>query len=149
MHNNLTHKHRWGVILAGGDGERLRSLTRLVSEDERPKQYCPLLGGKTLLSRTKQRLGRSVAEDRTLFVLLQAHEPFYRNELESVDPSRMVVQPCNRGTLPAILSSLMLIRGLDENAIVAIFPSDHHYADEERFLAGIDLASQARRTIHP
>jgi len=53
------------------------------------------------------------------------------NESESIEPSRMAVQPCNRGTL----------RRLDEDAIVAIFPSGHHYADGERFLAGIDLAS--------
>ena len=31
-------KHRWGIILAGGDGVRLRELTRLSSGDDRPKQ---------------------------------------------------------------------------------------------------------------
>jgi mannose-1-phosphate guanylyltransferase len=33
------------VILAGRDGARLRSLTRLVSGDDRPKQFCSLMGG--------------------------------------------------------------------------------------------------------
>jgi hypothetical protein len=28
MQNDLIHTHRWSMILAGGDGERLRSLTR-------------------------------------------------------------------------------------------------------------------------
>jgi len=38
-----TRKHRWGVILAGGEGVRLRNLTRLVSGDDRPKQFCRLI----------------------------------------------------------------------------------------------------------
>jgi dTDP-glucose pyrophosphorylase len=29
---------RWGVILAGGDGMRLRALTRTLTGDDRPKQ---------------------------------------------------------------------------------------------------------------
>jgi mannose-1-phosphate guanylyltransferase len=148
MQKAVNHRHRWGVILAGGDGVRLRSLTRLVSGDERPKQYCPLLGGKTLLSRTKQRVARSVSDERTLFVLLNSHEPFYKKELGSVPHGRMVVQPCNRGTLPAILCSLMLIRQLDKDAVAGIFPSDHHYTEEERFLAGIDVAFEAAEA-HP
>jgi mannose-1-phosphate guanylyltransferase len=143
MQKAVNHKHRWGMILAGGDGVRLRSLTRAVSGDERPKQYCPLLGGKTLLSRTKQRVARSVSDERTLFVLLNSHERFYEKELGNVPQARMVVQPSNRGTLPAILSSLMLIRQLDKDAVAGIFPSDHYYAEEERFLAGIDLAFEA------
>ena len=41
-------KHEWAVILAGGDGTRLRSLTRRITGDERPKQFCPLIGQNTL-----------------------------------------------------------------------------------------------------
>ena len=33
------------VILVGGHGARLRSLTRLVSGDDRRKQFCSLMGG--------------------------------------------------------------------------------------------------------
>jgi mannose-1-phosphate guanylyltransferase len=101
MQKAVNHKHRWGVILAGGDGVRLRSLTRAVSGDERPKQYCPLLGGKTLLSRTRQRVARSVSDERTLFVLLNSHERFYEKKLGNVPQARMAVQPSNRGTRAA------------------------------------------------
>src|SRR2546422_5466810 len=40
--------HEWAVILAGGDGTRLRELSYEVSGDRRPKQFCEFFGGKTL-----------------------------------------------------------------------------------------------------
>src|ERR1043165_7069562 len=42
----------WAVVVAGGDGERLQSLTRLLSGDTRPKQFCRLLARHTLLGAT-------------------------------------------------------------------------------------------------
>jgi mannose-1-phosphate guanylyltransferase len=131
---------RWAVILAGGEGVRLRSLTRLVSGDDTPKQFCPLLGGRTLLAQTKQRIARSISSDRTVFVLLSSHERFYKSELPAVAPDCMPAQPSNRGTLPAILLSLIRIVREDKDAIVGFFPSDHHYSEEHRFLSGVDLA---------
>ena len=140
MHRNPTREHRWGVILAGGEGVRLRSLTRLVSGDDRPKQFCALLGGTTLLNQTRRRIQQSISQQRTLFVLLRAHERFYTQELWRVPPAQTVVQPRNRGTLPAILGSLMHIARHDQQAVVGIFPSDHYYADEQQFRMGVELA---------
>ena len=39
----------WAVVLAGGEGVRLRPLVHRAFGDERPKQFCPLLGPRTLL----------------------------------------------------------------------------------------------------
>jgi len=122
-------RNRWGVILAGGDGVRLRPLTRFICGDERPKQFCPLYGGVTLLEQARRRAVRSVPPDQLLFSLNRAHEEFYLSSLKDC-PSQRVVQPSNRGTAPAILSSLLVIAQQDPDAFVAIFPSDHYYSDE-------------------
>ncbi len=45
----------WAVILAGGEGCRLRPLTRSISGDDRPKQFCAVVGTDTLLSDTRRR----------------------------------------------------------------------------------------------
>ena len=47
MHSTSDKSHRWGVLLAGGDGTRLQELTRRISGDKRPKQFCPLFEGKS------------------------------------------------------------------------------------------------------
>jgi hypothetical protein len=61
------------VILAGGDGVRLRSMTRSIAGDERPKQFCALVGPDALLTETRRRtaLARPVLTARpdTLAVL--------------------------------------------------------------------------------
>ena len=57
--------HHWAVILAGGDGTRLRKLTRAVSGDDRPKQFCQILGDKTLLEQTQRRVDLLFKFDQT------------------------------------------------------------------------------------
>src|SRR4029077_9281335 len=42
-----------------------------------------------------------------------------------------------------ILGSLVQVRQSDPDALVAIFPSDHHYAQEDTFLAGVQSAFSA------
>jgi hypothetical protein len=61
--------NEWVVILAGGDGTRLKSLTRRIAGDERPKQFCPVLGGATLLEETQRRAALELARERTLYVV--------------------------------------------------------------------------------
>ena len=143
MHGQCNNTHRWGVVLAGGEGLRLRSPTRLVSADDKPKQFCAFFGGRSLLSQTRERVGRCISPQRTLFVLLRSHELFYTRELANVPSDHMVVQPCNRGTLPAILYSLLRVIQLDPCAVVGFFPSDHHYSDEDSFRAGANMAFDA------
>lgn len=76
-------------------------------------------------------------------MVVKAHERFYEAELADVSPSRIVVQPTNKGTTAAIAYNLLRIVSVDEDAIVAFFPTDHYYADEARFVAAVDLACEA------
>jgi mannose-1-phosphate guanylyltransferase len=49
-------EHVWAVVLAGGEGMRLRPLVRQVFGADRPKQYVRLLGPRTLLRQTLDRV---------------------------------------------------------------------------------------------
>ena len=134
---------RWGVILAGGDGQRLLPLTRRITGDNRPKQFCAIMDGETLLARTRCRVGRIVEPRRTLLVVTKTHECFYSDQLAGAPSQSLLVKPCNRGTTPAILYSLFRLRGWDPNAVVGFFPSDHHFADDEALVAHVDSAFEA------
>ncbi len=45
----------WSVVLAGGDGTRLRALTIRPCGTAVPKQFCSLHGGRTLLEDAVER----------------------------------------------------------------------------------------------
>lgn len=128
---------RWGVVLAGGDGVRLRSLTRALFGDDRPKQFCPLVSGQTLLSQTVRRAKSSIPGGQILFAFTRAHREFYLQET-SAPASQRIVQPYNKGTAPPIIFSVLSIHQVSEDALIAILPSDHHYADDRHFTAALE-----------
>jgi mannose-1-phosphate guanylyltransferase len=125
------HGHRWAVILAGGDGKRLLPLTRRLSGDDRPKQFCSLLGEETLLNQTLRRVARIVNPVRTFSVVTKVHERFYSTSIDGECGVGLLVQPRNRGTSPAIVYSLIRLHEMDSRAVIGFFPSDHHFADDE------------------
>lgn len=130
---------RWGIILAGGDGTRLQGLTRIISGDDRPKQFCSMFGSDSLLRQTVRRASRTIAPEQSIVALTRGHSRFYSRDLADQD-CRKLIQPCNRGTAPAICLSLLQIFRMDIDAIVAILPSDHYYSDEDRISAAIESA---------
>jgi len=132
-------RHRWGIVLAGGDGVRLRELTEWVWGDSRPKQFCPLLGERTLLEEARHRAERSVAPEQILYSVMRTHEEYYLPSLAD-RPSQTIVQPSNKGTAPAILSALLRIAHTDPNAMVVILPCDHYYSPEIAFTAALESA---------
>ena len=117
---------RWAVILAGGDGMRLRSLTRRITGDERPKQFCPVIGGGTLLEQTWRRTSQVVPPERTLLVFTRRHERFYQPLVSELKARHVVAQPENCGTAAGILYPFLRLAALapSPQATVAVFTSD-------------------------
>jgi mannose-1-phosphate guanylyltransferase len=138
-HESAARDSRWAVILAGGDGTRLRSLTRFICGDNRPKQFCALFEGGTLLGHTVRRAERSIPASQILFALTHTHRDFYVQELDGFQAQR-IVQPANKGTAPPILFSALSIARMDEDALMAVLPSDHYYSDEACFTAALESA---------
>jgi len=139
---------RYAVILAGGDGSRLKLLTRAISGDERPKQFCPILNNETLLDVTRNRVALKIAPENTFFSLTAKHERFYNTILQDVPQRQLIVQPENKGTAPAILYSLLQLAKLQPDATVAFFPSDHYFSDDKAFMNNVETAFQAAQ-INP
>jgi mannose-1-phosphate guanylyltransferase len=126
-------RHFWAVLLAGGDGIRLRELTVRIVGDYRPKQFCPIVGTESLLSQTRARLDPLFSGDRQVFVVSCAHERYYSKELADAEDSIVIAQPMNRGTAVGIIAALVQIRQADPNAVVGFFPCDHYYSDDGSF----------------
>lgn len=136
---------RWAVILAGGDGTRLLPLTRKITGDERPKQFCSFLGTGTLLDETRRRVELGFPPIKTMFVLTEKHERYFNDSLMDAPPRNLIVQPKNIGTAPAILYSLLRLEKSNPAASVAFFPSDHYFSDNGIFISYVEIAFDAVR----
>ena len=123
----------WALVLAGGDGTRLQALTRLIAGAPIPKQYCRIVGDRSLLETTLGRIAPLVPPERTLAIVNRGHLPLARPQLAAIPAANVLVQPRNRDTGPGLLVSLLALVRRDRAATVAVLPSDHHIRDEAAF----------------
>jgi len=119
-------QNRWAIILAGGEGTRLADLSCRIAGEKTPKQFCRIIDDQSLIEQTRQRVELAIPKDRIFYTLNRSHERYYVPLLFDVLLARLVVQPVNRGTAPAILYALMRLGLADPNAHVALFPCDHY-----------------------
>jgi len=137
------NQNRCAIILAGGDGTRLSEVTRRITGEATPKQFCPLIGSTSLVEQTRLRVSLAISEHRVLVVVTRTHERHYRDLLNGILPENLVIQPKNRGTGPAILYALLRLSKAAPDACVAVFPSDHFVSDDREFMRQVDLAFDA------
>ena len=130
----------WAIVLAGGSGSRLSEETRLRYGRPRPKQYCDFDGTGTLLAHTLRRAGRVAAPERTVVVTTRGWGDFAADTLREFPGAHVVEQPANLETTCGIALGALAVSTVDPAAVVALFPSDHHVAEPDRFAAGVAAA---------
>jgi len=71
----------WVVILAAGEGSRVKSLTRDRNGKPAPKQFCSIRGRHTLIEETLRRARRIATPERIVIVVSHRHHRWWRSEL--------------------------------------------------------------------
>jgi mannose-1-phosphate guanylyltransferase len=130
----------WSIILAGGEGERLRSLTERWLGYHKPKQYCSFTGTRSLLQHTLDRADRLTSWERRVTVISRSHLWDAGLELSDGKTGKLVLQPDNRDTAPGVFLGLANVRAQDPKGTVVLFPSDHFVHPEEQFTAVVGTA---------
>jgi len=120
----------WSLVLAGGAGKRLQSLTTDAHGVSIPKQYWSLDGDKSLLGLALSRARRVAPRSRIATVVAAEHRRWWSSEVTGLFPTNVVVQPRNRGTAAGVLLPLLVILAYDPDATILFLPSDHFVADE-------------------
>lgn len=141
----------WSIVLAGGEGERIKPLIEQWLGYDRPKQYCTFVGTRSLLQHTLDRADSLTSPERRIVVVASHHDKYVWEQLRGRGEGHVLFQPRNCGTAPGILLPLAYVLARDPDARVVIYPSDHFVQPEERFtrlVAEALIASEASaRTV--
>jgi mannose-1-phosphate guanylyltransferase / mannose-6-phosphate isomerase len=128
------------VILSGGSGTRLWPLSR----EAFPKQFLNLLGERSLLQATWDRIA-PLATSAPLVVANEEHRFMVAEQLREAGctPTGILLEPVGRNTAPAIAIAALEAMRQGSDPLLLVLPSDHVIADAEGFRNAVRAAMAA------
>src|SRR2546430_3312540 len=132
------------LVLSGGAGTRLWPLSRR----DRPKQLLNLIGDRSLLQDTVDRVSEFVPSERIFVVAPPEHRALIHEQLPDLSVDHLVVEPYPRGNAAAIGLAMAALAAFDPDAVVAVLPSDHVVADRGQFRKVLIAATAAAERGH-
>jgi mannose-1-phosphate guanylyltransferase/mannose-6-phosphate isomerase len=132
------------VIMSGGAGTRLWPVSRAA----KPKQLHALIGERTLLQQTLDRL-TSAADlfGPPVVVCNAAHEAVVREQCENDGrPPRLILEPRGRNTAAcAAVASCWIAGQAGPDHLILLAPADHLVSSAAAFAAAVRRAAPAAR----
>jgi mannose-1-phosphate guanylyltransferase len=137
----------WSIVLAGGEGERIKPLIMRWLGQPKPKQYCTFTGNRSMLEHTLDRAARMSGTKRKVTVIARSHQQEARLPFAQHPFGTVIEQPTNRDTAAGIFLPLSIVRARDPQATVVVYPSDHFVYPEERFELAVRSAACAAEQL--
>jgi mannose-1-phosphate guanylyltransferase len=126
------------IIMAGGAGTRFWPASRTAL----PKQLLDLVGGRTMIQATLDRLGDLVSPERTLIVTNERLVDAIRQQLPQLPAQAVVGEPCKRDTAPCVGLAAILVSREDADATMIVMPADHVIATDDQFRGAVTYAAE-------
>jgi mannose-1-phosphate guanylyltransferase len=139
-----TASDRFVVIMAGGRGERFWPVSRQAT----PKQLITLLGKRSFLQQTVDRVLPIVPAKNIIIITNEAQAPEVRRQLPKIPKQNVIAEPCGRDTCAAVTLGAALVGARSTTGVMAVLPADHVIPDEKKFQQvlsdAFDLASRGQ-----
>ncbi|AWI06120.1 mannose-1-phosphate guanylyltransferase [Clostridium drakei] len=126
------------LIMAGGKGKRFWPL----STDKKPKQFLNLLGKKTMLRITFERIEKLIPKERIFIVTSKEYTNLVKNDIPEIDSRNIIVEPSSKNTAPCIILSAFIIKKYYKDATLVVLPSDHFIEDNYEFINTLKIAEK-------
>jgi len=131
------------VLMAGGVGTRFWPLSRR----SRPKQLLSIVGSKSMLRLTFERIRPLTDPEKILVITNIELKKAIEEELPEIPPDNIIGEPQGRNTAPCIgLSAAVVKTRAGEDEVMVVLPADHLISDSGNFRAtikvGADFASK-------
>ncbi|MCC6212523.1 MAG: NTP transferase domain-containing protein, partial [Burkholderiales bacterium] len=116
------------VILCGGAGSRLWPVSRQLL----PKQFLPLVTGRTLLQDTALRARAAAGPAEPIVICNEAHRFLVQDQLAEVGvTARIVLEPAGRSTAAAVAVAALACE--NDDPVLLVLASDHAIGGAEEF----------------
>lgn len=126
------------LIMAGGKGTRFWPL----STEENPKQFLNLIGDKTMIQMTVDRIKPLIPIDRIFISIGIDYLELVKMQLPEIPIENIIIEPVGRNTAPCIALAALHITRVLENPTMVVLPSDHLISDENKFREVILLGDE-------
>lgn len=127
---------RYAVVMAGGTGTRFWP----VSRKSLPKQLLRIGGGKTLLTRTVDRISPLVDPDRILIATGDLIADKIAAEVPDLPAKNIISEPLRRNTAACIALAAKVLHDRDPEAVMLVLAADHLIQKEDVFRQTADAA---------
>lgn len=131
----------WSIALAGDTGMRLADYVQQRFGQRMPKHYCRLLGHRSMLEHTLDRLNDQTPAARTLTVIGSGHEMWATEQLRGRS-DQVFRQPSLREAGTALYVAFAMLQRWSPDAVVTVTPTDHDVAPAGRYIAEIGRARE-------
>lgn len=125
------------VVMAGGVGSRFWPASRTA----RPKQLLRLVGARTMIQDTVDRLAGLVPSERIMIVTNQSLVASIAAQLPELDKGSIIGEPCKRDTAPCVGLAAALMQQTDPDATMVVMPADHAIQTSDRFRDAVRQAT--------
>lgn len=126
----------WAIVMAGGRGTRFWPESR----NRRPKPFLKLLGPRTLLEETVERLSPLFPPSRTVVVIQEELVPQARRLLKRIPPGNILGEPMGKNTAPCCVYAASQIARRDPEAKLVFLPADQSIRPKRLFLKTLRTA---------
>lgn len=122
--------------MAGGSGTRFWPYSR----HKNPKQLLNIIGEKSMLQMTVDRLAKLKFVQGVFIVTREDLADPIRKEISGIDPESIIVEPSGKNTAPCIGLAALQIQKIDRDAVMGVFPADHLIVGHQKFAEAIRTA---------
>lgn len=138
---------RYVIIMAGGRGERFWP----VSREKTPKQLITLLGKRSFLQQTVDRVLPLVPLKNILIITNETQAPEVQKQLPKLPKENIIAEPVGRDTCAAVTLGAAIVGSRSTTATMAVLPADHVIPEEKKFQQVLsdcfDLASRGQAIV--
>ncbi len=119
----------FAVIMAGGRGERFWPRSRMA----KPKQFLNLIGEKTMLQLTVERIKDLVGISDTYVVAGAEFKEIILAQVPQLPEENIIIEPFGRDTAAAIGLAALILGQKNPREVMIVLPADHYIGNVPHF----------------